>query len=104
MANNSHSNKLQNWHESFSLLDDNDDDVEEVLEDDEDAQHGSRRLLQENNRSFVEFLYDGGGTSTSRNHNSMGSLEDDKFELVTDVPVVRPETLSDSFIARSYPT
>ena len=88
-------NRLQNWHESFNLLDE-----EEEEEEDLDEDGGSSRSNQNLNRSFVDFLFDGGGNS---NHNSF-SLSDQPFVPVPDVPVVSQEQLSDSFIARSYPT
>jgi chromatin segregation and condensation protein Rec8/ScpA/Scc1 (kleisin family) len=107
-------NSIQNWHESFSLLDNDDDDDDDDKKDeehqDEDLPTSSRR---ENNRSFVDFLFNAPtnrSQSTSRsntNNNNNNSLRHDDDDIETCQPVadrfLSPATLNDSFIQRSYP-
>ena len=103
-SNNSGS-RLQNWHESFSTLDDDSIEEDKVFDYEYEGHQSGSKILQENNRSFVDFLYDNNAASTAaaaKNHHN--SFYGDDFIPVEEFPVVRPETLSDSFIERAYPT
>ena len=102
---NNQSKRLQQWHESFQSLEDDEEEEEEL--DDFDDLRGSRSNTNNLNRSFVDFLFDGRGSANNNsvNNHSFHLLdENEAFVTVQDIPVVSRETLSDSFIARRYPT
>jgi hypothetical protein len=105
-TNKSHSS-IQNWHESFSLLDDGDGDEESQGK----GLNLSRISRRENNRSFVDFLLD---TPTSNNRNihampashaltrSNNNNSIESFSPIAD-QFLSPATLSHSFMERNFP-
>jgi hypothetical protein len=105
----SHIRSTQNWYESFSLLEDHDDhDDDEVREEFDDESRAN------NNRSFVDFLFDGskGNHANAAGSNHIGGFhesfasgndETELFAPLADQVAVNPRTLSDAFIERAYP-